>query len=121
MQRNLTCIICPRGCNLLIELDNDGKIRSVTGNACRRGLGYAEDECTSPKRSVTSTVRCDGGGLIAVKTAAPIPKSLVFDCMKEINAARAKSDVKIGDIIIKNVLNTGVDIIASGNKVENWK
>ena len=60
-----------------------------------------------------------GGGLIAVKTASPIPKSLVFDCMKEINSARAKEDVKIGDVIIKNVLGTGVDIVASGNKMKN--
>ncbi|MBO5907978.1 MAG: DUF1667 domain-containing protein [Clostridia bacterium] len=117
MQRNLTCIICPRGCNLVIELDDEGKIESVSGNACKRGIGYAEDECTAPKRSVTSTVRCEGGGLIAVKTASPIPKSLVFECMKKINGTHAKSDVKIGDVIIKNVLGTGVDIIASGNKM----
>lgn len=117
MQRILTCIICPRGCNLKIELDERGKIESVTGNACRRGLTYAEDECTNPKRSVTSTVRCEGGGLIAVKTSSSIPKALVFECMKEINKATAPFNVKIGDIIIKNVLDTGADIIASGNKM----
>ena len=117
MQRVLTCIICPRGCALNIELTDDGKIKSVSGNACKRGLTYADDECTNPKRSVTSTVKCEGGGLIAVKTSTSIPKSLVFECMKEINRARAKSDVKIGDVIIENVLGTGADIIASGSKM----
>ncbi len=117
MQRVLTCIICPRGCTLNIELTEDNKIESVSGNACRRGLVYADDECTNPKRSVTSTVRCEGGGLIAVKTSAAIPKELVFECMKKINSAIAKENVKIGDVIIENVLGTGADIIASGNKM----
>ena len=117
MQKILTCIICPRGCTLNIELSDNGKIESVSGNACKRGLTYANDECTNPKRSVTSTVRCEGGGLIAVKTSTSIPKGLVFDCMKEINKAKAPQDVKIGDVIIKNVLGTDADIIASGNKM----
>ncbi len=117
MQRLLTCIICPRGCTLEIELDKDGKIESVKGNACRRGLVYADDECTNPKRSVTSTVRCEGGGLVAVKTSTAIPKELVFECMKKINAAKAKEDVKIGDVIIENVLGTGANIIATGSKM----
>lgn len=112
MERILTCIVCPRGCTLHITLE-DGKVKSVTGNACKRGVSYAEDECTHPKRTVTSTVRCDGGGLVAVKTSKAIPKELVFDCMKAINSLRAPKGTKVGDVILSNVLDTGADIVAT--------
>ncbi len=118
MERQLTCIICPRGCQLTVKFDGEGKISEIKGGACKRGPVYAEDECTHPKRTVTSTVRVSGGGLIAVKTSTAIPKELVFDCMKAINKAVAPSDAAIGDVIIKNVLDTGADIIASGEIVK---
>ncbi|MBQ8879396.1 MAG: DUF1667 domain-containing protein [Clostridia bacterium] len=118
MERKLTCIICPRGCQLTVKFDSEGKISEINGGACKRGPAYAEDECTHPKRTVTSTVRVSGGGLIAVKTSSAIPKELVFDCMREINKAIAKKDVTIGDVIIKNVLDTGSDIVASGEVVK---
>ena len=52
--RSLTCIICPRGCLLEVEL---GENIAVSGNLCPRGKVYAENECTNPQRTVTSTVR----------------------------------------------------------------
>ncbi len=114
-ERRLTCIICPRGCELVVTLSADGTPISVTGNSCKRGVGYAEAECTSPMRTVTSTVRCECGSVVAVKTAAPIPKALVFDVMKEINATRVPCNVKIGDVVIENVLDTGVNVVATAN------
>lgn len=116
MERILTCIVCPRGCDLHIELE-DGKVKSVTGNACKRGVRYAEDECTHPKRTVTSTVRCDGGGLVAVKTSEAIPKELVFKCMKVIGSLVAPDGVAVGDVICSNVLETGADIVATSSKL----
>ena len=56
-ERLLTCIVCPKGCEMKITFDEDGKIASIEGNTCKRGIGYAEDECTNPKRTVTTTVR----------------------------------------------------------------
>lgn len=117
MKRKLTCIICPRGCELCVSMDAEGKILNISGQGCKRGPVYAEDECTHPKRTVTSTVRVKGGGLVAVKTSSPIPKELVFDCMREINSAVAECEVHVGDVIISNVLNTGADIVASGEIV----
>ena len=114
-ERNLTCIVCPRGCQLTVKFDSDGKISDISGCGCKRGITYAENECTHPMRTVTSTVKCEGGAIISVKTSDTVPKERVFDVMREINRIRAKSDVKIGDVVIKNVLSLGVDVIATSN------
>ena len=113
--RNLTCIVCPRGCALTVHFDAEGKPISVEGNACKRGITYAEKECTHPERTVTSTVRTVDGAVVAVKTASAVPKEKVFDVMKEINAARAKMPVRIGDVIIENVADTGVSVVATAD------
>ena len=112
--RELTCIVCPRGCQLSVILDGD-KVVSVSGNICKRGLAYAEAECISPVRTVTTTVRCESGKVVSVKTSAPVPKSSVFDVMAQINRTTAKNGIKIGDVVIKNVAGTGANVIATSN------
>ena len=113
--RNLTCIVCPRGCQLSVTLNEEGTPVSVEGNACKRGEAYANDECTHPVRTVTSTVRCKSGAVVSVKTAAPVPKEKMLDVMKEINIIRLEGAVKIGDVIIENVASTGVNVVATAN------
>ena len=114
--RNLTCIICPRGCALTVKFDTDGKVSEVFGNLCARGKNYAVTECTAPKRTVTSTVRCEDGAVLAVKTSSPIPKEDVFRVMDEINSVKAPCKVHIGDVIISNVCGTGADVVATAEK-----
>ena len=114
MKRELTCIVCPKGCQLTVELEGK-KILSVEGYTCKRGLAYAEAECTAPVRTVTSTAALVSGGVVAVKTAAPIPKALVFRAMEEINRLRLADDVKLGDILIENLLDTGVSVVATAD------
>ncbi len=115
MERNLTCIVCPLGCN--IKVDFDGKlIKSIEGNTCPRGAKYAESECINPTRTVTTTVLCSNGDVLPVKTNNPIPKNMIFECMKEINNCRIVLPIHVGDVIIKNVLETGVDVVATANK-----
>lgn len=116
MKRELICIVCPRGCALSCELGEGGEVLSVSGNLCPRGKGYAIKECTNPERVVTSTVRCKDGGVVSCKTSAAVPKGLMLDIMKIINTTVAENDVKIGDVIIKNVLETGADIVATSNR-----
>ena len=112
--RELTCIVCPRGCQLTVSLDGD-KVVSVTGNICKRGADYAHSECTSPTRTVTTTVRCESGRVISVKTGAPVPKSKVFEVMSEINKTVAPNGLKIGDVVISDVAGTGVSVVATSN------
>ena len=113
--RNLTCIVCPRGCQMVVSLADDGKVLSVEGNFCKRGITYANDECTNPRRTVTSTVRCKSGAVVAVKTDKTVPKEKMFEVMAEINKVVARDDLKIGDVIIENVLDTGANVVATAN------
>ena len=110
--KELTCIICPLGCELQIELEGN-EVISVTGNTCNRGDSYARTECTNPQRTVTSTVRCENGGVVAVKTDRTIPKDKIFECMKIINNTIAPLPICVGDVIIEDVY--GANIIATQN------
>lgn len=112
MKRNLTCIVCPMGCSLEVELDGD-KVLSVSGNTCKRGEVYAQNECTNPQRTVTSTVKCKNGAIVSVKTDRTIPKGKIAECMKIINNAQPELPIKVGDVIIEDVF--GSNIVATQN------
>ena len=110
----MTCIVCPLGCTLSAEKDENGNVR-VTGNSCPRGAKYAETELTFPVRTLTSTVRTDTGAMLSVKTSAPIPKDKIREAAKALSGVIAKCPVSIGDVIVKDILGTGSDIIATKN------
>ncbi|AJH01646.1 molybdopterin oxidoreductase [Clostridium beijerinckii] len=113
MERELICISCPKGCHLKV----DETSLTVSGNTCPKGAEYGVNEVTNPVRIVTSTVKVSGGDtpVVPVKTQTAIPKGLIMKCMEEINKVTVKAPVKIGDIIIGNVLETGIDIIVAKN------
>ena len=108
--RELTCIICPKGCMLKAELDEKGKVLNVTGNTCKKGAEYAENECTNPMRTVTSTMRCSDGTVIPVKTVTPIPKADIYKCMDLINKGVVTLPVCIGDIVIADVFGSNIAV-----------
>lgn len=113
MRRDMTCIICPRGCALKVEIEGDNI--TVTGNSCPKGKQYAIDECTNPTRTVTSSVRVENreDTMVSVKTASPVPKDKIFEVMRLIRAKSVCAPVGIGDIIIKDVF--GTNIVATKN------
>ena len=113
-KRELTCIGCPMGCPLIVTMEA-GEVISVTGNTCKRGDVYARKEVTNPTRIVTSTVRVSGGDadMVSVKTKEDIPKGKIFDCMEALKIVTVTAPVQIGEVIIKNVCGTGVDVIAT--------
>lgn len=110
-KRELTCIICPRGCQLTVDI---GEKISVSGNICPRGEVYAINECTNPQRTVTSTVRTSDGGVVAVKTDRTIPKEKMMECMEIINSIVASLPIHVGDILAEDVF--GANIIATQNR-----
>lgn len=114
--RNLTCIGCPLGCSLTVEMNN-GEVVSVTGNTCPRGDAYARKEVTNPTRIVTSTVRVSNGAAVMVscKTKEDIPKGKIFEVTKALTDVVVPAPVKIGDVVLSNVAGTGVDVIATKN------
>ncbi len=114
MKKSLTCIVCPIGCQLSVTIEN-GVVTEVTGNTCPRGKQYAIDECTNPVRTVTTTARTSAGGVIPVKTDRPIPKELMLACMREIDRSVVSLPAHIGDVVIENLLQTGVNIVVTAN------
>lgn len=114
MKQKLTCIICPVGCQMTVNIEDNGNI-SVLGNTCKRGEAYAKSECTNPVRMVTSTIKTNDGTIVPVKTDKAIPKDMVFECMKKINSCHPdKSHIlTTGSIVCENILDTGANIITT--------
>lgn len=114
--KKLTCINCPVGCSLKVEMDGENVI-CVSGNTCRRGEIYARKEVTNPTRIVTSTVKVVNGtsGTVSVKTKEDIPKEEIFACVQALKGIEVQAPVHIGDVILENVAGTGVDIVATRN------
>ena len=112
--RVMNCIMCPIGCELTVNIE-DGKVVSVTGNTCPRGPKSANDEVTAPKRMLTSTVAIEGGlmPLLPVVSATVLPKERVLDCAAYLRGVTVKAPIKTGDVVVKDILGLGVDIIAS--------
>ena len=112
MTKELICIVCPMGCHLEVDVEQN---YSVMGNQCKRGIGYAKKELTYPTRTITSTVKIVNGmyNRIPVKTDQEISKKLIFDVMHLLEDVSLTSPVKVGDIVLKNVLGTGVNIVTT--------
>ena len=114
--RNLTCIGCPLGCSLSVQIENE-QVVSVSGNTCPRGDSYARKEVTNPTRIVTSTVRVAGayGGMVSCKTQEDIPRNMIFDVVNALKDVEVNPPVRIGDVLVENVAGTGVNVVATKN------
>ena len=112
----LTCIICPMGCSMEVETDASGhkKVLSVKDNGCKRGEQYASKELQNPTRTLTTTIKVEGGQLpvVPVKTAGEVPKASLLQCMEVVRRASCRAPVKRGDILLYDLLGTGINVIA---------
>ena len=115
MTKEIICTVCPTGCTIHVEGEN-GTITKIEGFSCPRGKLYAENEFISPVRILTTTAKVKNAKspLVAVRSRTPVPKDKLFDCMDEIRKLDLTAPVKRGDVLIKDVCGTGVDIIATG-------
>jgi len=110
----MICVTCPVGCSL--KVTHKGKtVIQVEGNACKRGVEYAQAELTDPRRMVATTVKVRGGvhPLVPVYTAIPFPKALIFDLLAELRRVELQAPVKMNQVVLENALGTGVNILAS--------
>ncbi|NLW55094.1 MAG: DUF1667 domain-containing protein [Firmicutes bacterium] len=109
----LTCIVCPVGCRLKVEQGKEGL--KIIGNGCRRGVAYARDEMTAPKRMLTAVVQVAGSErMLPVKTETAIPKAKIYAAMEEIKAITVSPPVMIGQVIKENLAESGVPLVATG-------
>lgn len=115
---SLTCIICPMGCSMEVEVETNAsgqkKVLSVKDNGCKRGEQYAAKELQNPTRTLTTTIKVEGGELphVPVKTAGEVPKASLLQCMEVVRRASCKAPVKRGDVLIYDLLGTGVNVVA---------
>ena len=112
--KELVCIVCPRGCRLKVDEENDF---AVTGNTCPRGAEYGRNEIMAPTRVLTSTVRLAGASLrrCPVKTDRPVPREKLLEITSLLNDIELTSPVTIGQEVITNVCNTGANVIVTRN------
>ena len=111
MKKNLVCVLCPRGCRIVVDTES----LEVTGNSCPRGAQFGPQEITSPQRMLTSTAAVKGAlhKKIPVRTTFAIPFDQTFNCIQEIQKLQLSAPIEVGQVLIPNILGTGVDIIAS--------
>ena len=116
------CTTCPSECLLTVEVERDtdgnvGEVRSVAGNSCPRGDKFARQELTCPMRVLTTTVAVSGGDetLLPVRTAEAIPLKLHAQAMAIIRGLVVEAPIHMGDVVLENLLNTNIDLIASMN------
>ena len=113
-EKKITCIVCPIGCKISIKTDGT-QFEVKDGNKCDKGIEYARNEALDPRRMLTTLILVKGGEwpLASVKSTQPIPRNRLFPVLKEIKQITIDAPVISGQIIIKNVLNSGIDIVAT--------
>lgn len=112
---NYLCIGCPLGCRLEVDEAEDGHVVEVRGFSCKRGNEYALQEHAAPHRTVTTTIQIEGGlyPRLPVRTNSPVSKTQVTAICQALRTVKVLAPIQRGTVILPNVLNTGVDIIAS--------
>ena len=119
--KEIICVRCPVGCNLTVSQSNNDEDVNITGHQCEAGVIYAKEELTNPTRNIATSVRVRGGDMemLSVKTQRPIPKRLIMDVVAAVHKVKAVAPVYIGDVVLPNVCNLGVDIVATRHVQKN--
>jgi len=114
MSREIICITCPLGCNMEVTIDGE-EIGEIRGNRCKKGVKYAKKEVFHPARVLTTTIQTNNANipLLPVRSEKEIPKEKLMECMKEIARNRITESVSVGEIVIQDILNLRVNIVAS--------
>ena len=114
VEKEITCIVCPIGCKILVRTDGT-RFEVLKGNKCKRGIEYTRDEALDPRRMLTTSILVKNGDwpLVSVKSSQSIPKEKLFLVLQEIKKATVKAPVASGQIVLKNVSDMGIDILAT--------
>jgi len=113
--REIICILCPMGCKISVEIDNE--VINVANAGCKLGRDFSIQEVKAPMRDFFSTVRVKSGkiGVVSIRSTGPVPKSMLMPCAVEVAKVVLSAPVKLGDKILENILSLHVDIIATKN------
>jgi CxxC motif-containing protein len=110
----LTCVLCPVGCELEVRKDEAGELE-IQGNQCDKGIPFAVEEVLHPKRNLATSVPLRGTAatMVSVRLSGPVPREMIFPILAEIARLGPEAPVSRGQVLIVDVLGTGVDVIAT--------
>ncbi|HCL80099.1 MAG TPA: molybdopterin oxidoreductase [Synergistaceae bacterium] len=115
--REFTCVVCPNGCSIVVEVDDDETpvVAKVRGNVCKRGEEWARQEVENPLRTIASSVSVSGGDfpLASVRTTRPIPLGKIRDVMETIRQVTLAAPVEIGDVVLVSPAGCDTEVIAT--------
>jgi len=111
----IICIICPLACRVSVTVDDGGRIVEIANFQCKKGKEYAVAEYRAPMRVLTTTVMVEKSryALLPVRTNRAIPREKLFDSMHHLAEIRVTPPLQVGEVIVRNILNTGSDIITA--------
>lgn len=111
------CLRCPRGCEVRTMLGPDDEILEMSGNKCKLGVAYVEQEITDPRRVLPTTVRVLNGErpLVPVWTPEPMPKGLLLELAADTRRMEVEAPVTVGDVVVEDWRGLGVRLVASGS------
>lgn len=117
IEEKVICVGCPLGCEVTLTVEVQGKISGFSGNACKEGREYAAEEYNNPVRILTTAIPTENSSrpLLPVRTSKPILKTMLKPGMTVLAGVRVKPPIRMGDILVKNLLDTGVDIVAGSD------
>jgi CxxC motif-containing protein len=120
VEENIVCIGCPLGCRTTLRIDHYGDVVKITGYKCKEGRQYVVKEYRSPVRIFTATILTEKSTqpLLPVRTDKPILKSKLKEAVFALVRLKAKPPVRVGQVILPNILNTGADVIATDDLLD---
>jgi len=115
LEEKIICVGCPLGCETTLKIDDQGEVVKITGTKCKEGRQYVLEEHRSPVRVLTATVLTQNSirPLFPVRTNRPLLKTQLKEAAKALATIKVKPPIRVGQIILPNLLNVGVDIIAT--------
>jgi CxxC motif-containing protein len=116
-EEKIICVGCPLGCEVTLVVDDGGEVTGVSGNKCKQGREYAIKEYSNPVRVLTATVLAEGSSqpLLPVRTDKPILTTRLREAMRVLAKVRAKPPLRAGDVVVRNLLDTGADVVATSS------
>jgi len=114
-EQTVICISCPLACMITVTFDDTDDVLGIANNQCKEGEKYAVVECKFPGRILTTTILTEGSSrrLLPARTSKPVPKERLMECMKSLSGTRVKPPVKMGKVIVADIMGTGADLIAT--------
>jgi len=115
--REFTCVVCPNGCTIVVDVDNDETpvVTRVQGNVCRSGEAWARQEVENPMRTIASSVPVNKGDfpLVSVRTNRPVPLAKIREVMEEIRRVSLSAPVGIGEVIVSSPAGCDTEVVAT--------